>query len=586
MSLSSTRRSSPRTKAAVKSKPVPSIVKKEEEQLKTAPARVSPCGLVDSTPQFLERGENESYDDFVARKRKRNHDHMVALGLADAANNIKAAVSSEKKRKAVQRGATKAARAKSEPVEKRRSGRLSGVEVQPGFYVDRESNGKFTVAGTVTAEAEGNGNYDGRVNDGDDIDFGEFYYDYSSEEEDVDKEHSRKAKKQTSAILERVLESEPKASATTAADLSSHLGSLRVDSELQVAKVTPERIYSMAMCPVDSKIIIASGDKHGNIGFWDTSIDSTSDDCVNAGVVQSKPHSGVVTHLEFNRSGSKMLSVSYDCTVRELDLQTQKYSQVFATYGNEDEEVCDKFKDRHGYGVDQGVGFFTQYGCYDKRSDDCVFLTTSKGTVIHYDRRVGVTFHEPLCTRKLNSLSQHPTDSNIFAVGGLAREVKLFDLRKFNKNSEKRALGKTVRKPTTTQIYGGSINSTFFSPSGSQLLTTCMKDCLTLTSFADLKKGGDDVDVGQVVAHNNQTGRYLSVFMSRWHPSLDLFTVGCMKQPRQIEIFGEANKNGRFEKKAAIKGDYITAVCSRNVFHPTLKAVAGGNSSGRVTVAR
>lgn len=94
MPLSSTRRSSPRTKAAVKSEPATSIVKKEE-QLKTAPARVSPCGLVDSTPQFLERGENESYDDFVARKRKRNHDHMVALGLADAANNIKAAISCE-----------------------------------------------------------------------------------------------------------------------------------------------------------------------------------------------------------------------------------------------------------------------------------------------------------------------------------------------------------------------------------------------------------------------------------------------------------------------------------------------------------
>ena len=59
-----------------------------------------------------------------------------------------------------------------------------------------------------------------------------------------------------------------------------------------------------------------------------------------------------------------------------------------------------------------------------------------------------------------------------------------------------------------------------------------------------------------------------------------------MKQPRQIEIFGEMKSGGKYEKKAAIKGDYVTAVCSRNVFHPKLAAIAGGNSSGRVTIAR
>ena len=169
--------------------------------------------------------------------------------------------SADKKRKAVQRGATKAARAKSEPVEKRRSGRLSGVQVEPGFYVQSERNGKFAVAGAVAEEeAKGTGNYDGRVNDGDDIDFGEFYYDFSDgeNEDDVDedeKEHSAKSKKQTTSILNTIRKSKPKSSAPSASALCDHFSTLRVDSELQVAKVTPERLYSMAMAPVDNKII-------------------------------------------------------------------------------------------------------------------------------------------------------------------------------------------------------------------------------------------------------------------------------------------------------------------------------------------
>ena len=68
-----------------------SIVKKE---VAPDPARVSPPPSNDSTAPVV-RGENESYNDFVMRKRQRNADHMAALGLLDAVHSIKSTIHGE-----------------------------------------------------------------------------------------------------------------------------------------------------------------------------------------------------------------------------------------------------------------------------------------------------------------------------------------------------------------------------------------------------------------------------------------------------------------------------------------------------------
>ena len=224
-----------------------------------------------------------------------------------------------------------------------------------------------------------------------------------------------------------------------------------------------------------------------------------------------------------------------------------------------------------------------QYGCYDKASDG-IFLTTSRGTCIHFDNRSNrVTFNQDLSAKKINCLSQHPTSTHTIAVGGLDRQVKLFDIRKFGNAGKK--LSSKGSKPFATQTFNGSINSCFFSPSGSSLLTTSMADVLSILPDAHKLKG-EVYEEAQLIPHNNQTGRFLSVFMARWHPTLDVFTVGCKKPQRQLEIFGEKKEgSGKFECKSRIVGDYVTTVHSRNAFHPSLNILAGGSSSGRVVVA-
>jgi WD repeat-containing protein 76 len=137
-------------------------------------------------------------------------------------------------------------------------------------------------------------------------------------------------------------------------------------------------------------------------------------------------------------------------------------------------------------------------------------------------------------------------------------------------------------KPFATHAFAGSINSSFFSPSGSYLLTTSTADVLTLTKDAHLQKG-DMNDGSQVIKHDNRTGRYLATFMARWHGRHDIFTVGSMKKPRQLEVFSLDGKG--FKCTGKIKGDAVSAVCSRNCFHDTMPVLVGGSSSGRIVVA-
>ena len=50
--------------------------------------------------------------------------------------------------------------------------------------------------------------------------------------------------------------------------LGANLEKLKITDET-IAKVMPFRIFSLAIHPTESKLLVAAGDKWGSIGFWD-----------------------------------------------------------------------------------------------------------------------------------------------------------------------------------------------------------------------------------------------------------------------------------------------------------------------------
>ena len=72
---------------------------------------------------------------------------------------------------------------------------------------------------------------------------------------------------------------------------------------------------------------------------------------------------------------------------------------------------------------------------------------------------------------------------------------------------------------------------------------------------------------------------YHIFFKAEWHPMSDeMFFVGSMNQPRQIDVYTVSGKHYN------LKGEDLGSVCSIVKCHPTQDIVVGGNSSGRVHV--
>merc|ERR1719490_290402 len=112
---------------------------------------------------------------------------------------------------------------------------------------------------------------------------------------------------------------------TTSSSAKEDLSSLSINSE-RVAKVVPDRIFSVAFHPGGEKLVAAAGDKWGKVGLWDC-LDTESE---THGVHLFHYHSRPVNCLTWDvHSSQRLISTSYDGTSRQLDVQNQKASLLF-----------------------------------------------------------------------------------------------------------------------------------------------------------------------------------------------------------------------------------------------------------------
>ena len=314
-----------------------------------------------------------------------------------------------------------------------------------------------------------------------------------------------------------------------------------------MAKVVPNRIFSLAIHPSTSKLLVAAGGKWGNVGLWDV-MDRTSS---HHGVQLFRMHSRPVNCMTFNSFNSQQLwTASYDGTVRSFDLDKQ---QVSLLYGNPDNE-------------DAYVTYISQLDAY-------TFLVSmgTSGQVGLVDQRVSNVKPSKIMQvferSSPKTVSVHPTNKNWFVCPNNKAECKLFDIRN--------ATAKTVMKSVVS--YAGhtkALSSALISPvTGNSLVTVSY----------DNKVRVFETDTGKLkssIAHNNQTGRWLTTFKAEWHPLRDdLFFIGSMNRPRQIDVYSDSGK-----KYPQLQSEELASVCSIVKCHPYQNVVVGGNSSGRVHV--
>ncbi|CAM9311188.1 unnamed protein product [Sphacelaria rigidula] len=348
----------------------------------------------------------------------------------------------------------------------------------------------------------------------------------------------------------------------------TRLRSLSV-AESGVCKVVTERGFSISWHPSNSKLLVAVGDKCGNVGVWD--IDKGSD-----GVLEFKPHVGAVPRLEFDPlDGHKLLSTSYDGSVRRMDVEK----------GNFEQATLPPCAQVHANKESDDVIITYSHLLAEER---LLLLSDGDGDITAVDLRTNQeVWKREAHEKKANTVHAHPIDRHIFATASLDRSVKLWDAR--NLGAGKGANNVKGMVPLADMPHFRSVNSAHFSPTGEWLATVGQDDKIKL--YKDLAQTtGGKAAVAPVysLAHNNQTGRWLTKFQASWDPKSEgLFAVGSMqKAPHGVHLYSVPSEKGGKRPSAVslVGGDIMTSIQSLAVFHPKRDVVAGVNASGRVHV--
>lgn len=376
-------------------------------------------------------------------------------------------------------------------------------------------------------------------------------------------------------------------------DVSSYaarLGKLSIN-ETKVAKVTTDRAYGLAVMPSASSVVAAVGDKSGNLGIWNYSHQHMYPD--TDGVTQFTPHTATVNVVSFCPvNPSKVYSTSYDGTVRCVDLHAP-HSGFQLAYATPQTTSYDRWL-QHSCVTPDGRG---------------LLLGDSEGIVTAVDLRSNkVTWHADCHDKKVQTVSVNPCSPHYLATASLDRSVKIFDLRLVPATGKKGSARTStsdkdsadlapVFEPVCSFVEGNSVNCAYWNPTGSLLLSVTQGDHLRVfrdphTGFAGDRGAGDAAAVS--VRHDNKTGRYLPVFHAGWDPKCpSAFVMGSMNKQRQVEVFhvaqstpagGSKHQPLTCSKVAALSGECLASVQSRNAFHPFLDVVVCANASGRVHI--
>lgn len=359
------------------------------------------------------------------------------------------------------------------------------------------------------------------------------------------------------------------------ADARSSMASLSLLTrwEPNEIKITPERIFSLGMHPGDKKLAIG-GDKLGHLGIWDIENSRTSpqkdtgeadhdEDDEEEEAEREDPmihhfklHSRTITSFSIDPvRGNQLYSSSYDGSIRCLDLVTGKAVETFASP------------------TDQAITSLELVP-----DGNLMYFSTLDGEVGVKDLRTKqdeCEFHQ-LHDRKIGSLGVHPLQPHIVCTASLDRTMAIWDLKQM------RGTRKSSRTPIAQYACQLSVSSAYFNANGS-IVATSFDDTLKVFHLAELSTWKDgkvtrEIEPDVSVRHNNQTGRWLTVFKAAWQQTpldgIPKFVVGNMK--RMVNVY-DYHGNGLVD----LENEYISAVPAVAAFHPSRNWVIAGNASGK-----
>ncbi|CAL4118948.1 unnamed protein product, partial [Meganyctiphanes norvegica] len=220
--------------------------------------------------------------------------------------------------------------------------------------------------------------------------------------------------------------------------------------EENVAKLVPQRAFSVAVHPTEDMILVLAGGKQGNLGLWNVEAKE------GKGIHFFHPHNRPINRITIHPNNQNQIyTTSYDGSVRFTDLRSNMVCEVYHT--------------------SEAPSWGDYISWHDHLEDHFLMVTTSDGTIDKVDLRdpgKAVAKYHGHNGKSIKCVACHPQNTQYFATCSADGYVHLWDMRKHKKNV-----------PVVSDMHGRSISGIAFSPlTGKHLVSVCQDDYIRFLS--------------------------------------------------------------------------------------------------------
>lgn len=309
-----------------------------------------------------------------------------------------------------------------------------------------------------------------------------------------------------------------------------------------ILKLARDRIYSMAIHPSADKIIASAGTKEGELAFWDAT------DALNEYGEEWKPkyylfapHNGSISNLKYLPSDDcKLMTTSYDGSCLTMDLKSGTFSPWFQ--------------------MEDGNQVVTGF---DISNDGrLAYHSDTRGFLRVQDLISGKTEHQlQLHEAKIGGVSVS-CDQRTLATCSNDRSIALWDIRK-------------LRHKLCDFHYKNAVTAVNFHPT--------ISDCFVSTCYDDHIRIHYNISNVHEVPHNNQTGRWVTLFKAIFDPKSSgpdssIICIGNMSE-RGVDMYDLQGIH-----LGCATSEWLTAQPAVSAVHPIHNIMVSGNASGKVAV--
>ncbi|KAH3663595.1 hypothetical protein OGAPHI_004996 [Ogataea philodendri] len=342
-------------------------------------------------------------------------------------------------------------------------------------------------------------------------------------------------------------------------------------------RLTASRMTSITFHPSTTRKVVIGGDTGGEMGIW--SVDDDTDS--RPETTHLKHHGSNIPRIRIrNEKPKEIVSCSYDGSIRVLDLDKHNSSSVLdldSEYGG-----AASFSDLHF--LDPNVAAFStmegEFGTFDLREKQ---QSRSKMNILQ------------LHDKKIGGFGVNPNFTQQIATSSLDRTLKVWDLRKVAASTWSER--ENAKSPHCMGSYRSrlSISTADWNKSG-DIVCNGYDNTINIFRLGDTSKLAPDhvfepiveeAEEGQIpvnmepnfkMAHNCQSGRWVTVLKARWQADPQDGVEKCIiaNMKKAMDIF---DRNGN--QLAHLDDETMTAVPAVSCFHPTQNWIVGGNSSGK-----